>query len=68
MWRERIWPRLGAVKLSAMVEASGHSKGHCSVIRAGRFTPHVSTWPAFAKLVGVEVLEGTSVRAGALAP
>ena len=45
-YRERIWPRLGAVKLAEIMEASGYSKGHCSTIRAGTCTPHVSTWPA----------------------
>jgi hypothetical protein len=44
---------LATVKLSAMVEATGLSKGFCSHVRAGKFTPHVSTWPALAALAGV---------------
>ena len=48
IYRERIWPKLGAVKLAEIMEATGYSKGHCSTIRAGTWTPHVSTWPALA--------------------
>ena len=40
--RERISPRLGVVKLADIMEATGYSKGHCSTIRAGTWTPHVS--------------------------
>jgi hypothetical protein len=57
LYRERIWPKLGAVKLADLMEATGYSKGHCSTIRAGTWTPHVSTWPAMAQLVGVDVAE-----------
>jgi hypothetical protein len=55
LYRERIWPRLGAVKLTEIMEATGYSKGHCSTIRAGKFQPHISTWPALANLVGLDV-------------
>ncbi|MGA3219091.1 MAG: hypothetical protein ABSE77_08455 [Acidimicrobiales bacterium] len=55
IYRERIWPRLGAAKLADIMEATGYSKGHCSAIRAGTRTPHVSTWPVLAELVGVQV-------------
>ena len=53
LYRERIWPRLAGVKLTDLMEATGYSKGHCSTIRAGTWTPHVSTWPGLAHLVGV---------------
>jgi hypothetical protein len=57
IYRNRIWPKLGAVKLAEIMEATGYSKGHCSTIRAGTWTPHVSTWPALARLVGLDVAE-----------
>ena len=60
LYRERIWPRLGAVKLAEIMEATGYSKGHCSTIRAGTWTPHVSTWPALASLVGLDLAELTA--------
>jgi hypothetical protein len=31
------------VKLSEIIEATGMSKGFAGQVRAGRFTPHVST-------------------------
>jgi hypothetical protein len=55
IYRERIWPKLGAVKLAEIMEVTGYSKGHCSTIRAGTWTPHVSTWPALAALVAVQL-------------
>jgi CRISPR-associated endonuclease Cas1 len=55
IYRDCILPKLGTVKLADIMEATGYSKGHCSTIRAGTWTPHVSTWPALAGLVGVEV-------------
>ena len=58
IYRERILPKLQAVKLADIMEATGYSKGHCSTIRAGTWTPHVSTWPALARLVGVEPVGG----------
>ena len=57
IYRERIWPRLAAVKLSEIVEATGYSKGYASYIRAGKFTPHVSTWPALAELAELDPAE-----------
>ena len=45
------------MKLADIMEATGYSKGHCSTIRAGTWTPHVSTWPALARLVGVDLAE-----------
>jgi hypothetical protein len=56
IYRQRILPKLGAVKLADLMEATGYSKGHCSTIRAGKSTPHVSTWPALAGLVGVDII------------
>jgi hypothetical protein len=57
IYRERIWPRLATVKLSEIMAATGYSKGHCSTIRAGTWTPNVSTWPALGRLVGLGVAE-----------
>jgi hypothetical protein len=54
-YRERIWPKLGAVKLTDIMEATGYSKGYCSTIRAGKWTPDLSTWPALARLVGLDL-------------
>jgi len=54
-YREHIWPQLAAVKLDAIMEATGYSKGHCSTIGTGTRAPQVSTWPARAALVGVDV-------------
>jgi len=57
IYRDRIRPKLAAVKLADIMAATGYSKGHCSTIRAGTWTPHVATWPALAELVGVSVPE-----------
>ena len=57
-YREQIWPKLRDFKLSDIMAATGYSKGHCSTIRAGTWTPNVSTWPALAKLVGAPVPQG----------
>ena len=57
IYRERIWPKLADLKLSQLMEATGYSKGYCSTIRAGTWTPHVSTWPALARLVGLQACE-----------
>jgi len=57
IYRERILPKLAAVKLADIMEATGYSKGHCSTIRAGTWTPHMPTWPALARLVGLDVAE-----------
>ena len=56
-YRREVLPRLAPLKLSQLVEASGYSKGHCSNLRAGKFTPHPSTWPALAALAGVALTE-----------
>jgi len=49
-FRRDVLPRLERVKLSDIVEAAGLLEGVASNIRRGKWTPHVSTWPA---LVGV---------------
>jgi CRISPR-associated endonuclease Cas1 len=53
LFRREILPRLAGVKLSEIAEAAGCSKSYASQVRAGKFTPHVSTWRAFDELVGV---------------
>jgi len=68
IYRERIWPKLGAVKLADIMEATGYSKGHCSTIRAGTWTPHVSTWPALALMVGLDMVEVPSDRPSSVSP
>jgi hypothetical protein len=50
LFRRDILPRLTSVKLSEIVEATGMSKAFASQVRAGKFTPHVSTWVALAQL------------------
>ena len=60
MFRQEILPKLATVKLREIVEATGLSKGYASTIRAGKFTPHVSTWSALGELVGVEVVRSAA--------
>jgi hypothetical protein len=55
LFRREILPRLRTVRLSEIVEATGMSKAFASQVRAGKFTPHVSTWTAFAGLVEIEI-------------
>jgi hypothetical protein len=57
IYRQHILPKLATVKLAEIMEATGYSKGHCSTIRAGTWTPHISTWPALADLVGARLSE-----------
>jgi CRISPR associated protein Cas1 len=60
-YRRDIWPKLARVTLAQLVEATGYSKGYCSNIRAGKWTPHVSTSAALAKLVGLDpAMKGAS--------
>jgi len=54
LFRREIMPKLAKVKLSAIAEAAGCSKAYASDIRRGKWTPHVSTWAAFAALLGTE--------------
>jgi hypothetical protein len=58
-YRANVLPRLAGHKLSELMEC-GISKGYASYIRAGKFVPHVSTWPALARLTGVELPNGVS--------
>jgi hypothetical protein len=46
-----ILPGLATVKLSEIVEATGMSKAYASDVRRGKWTPHVSTWAALARLI-----------------
>ena len=57
LFRREILPRLAAVKLMDIAEAAGCSKASALDIRRGKWTPHVSTWAALAKLVGVGAVE-----------
>jgi hypothetical protein len=57
LFRREILPRLATVKLMDIAEAAGCSKASASDIRRGKWAPHVSTWPALATLVKVEILE-----------
>jgi hypothetical protein len=54
LFRREILPRLRTVKLSEIVEATGLSKSYASQVRAGKFTPHDSTWSALDRLAGAE--------------
>ncbi len=57
-WYSReVLPQLANHKLVEIMAAAGCSKGYASTIRKGTYVPHVSTWSALAKLVGVEVTE-----------
>ncbi len=42
------------MKLSEIVEATGLSKSYASQVRAGKFTPHMSTWAALTRLVEID--------------
>jgi hypothetical protein len=54
-YQEEILPQLTNHKLAEIMTAVGCSKGYASTIRKGTYVPHVSTWPALATLVGVEI-------------
>jgi hypothetical protein len=56
-YRREVLPRLAEVELAVIMEAAGCSKGFASVVRMGKSTPHVSTWPALGELVGAKVDE-----------
>jgi len=53
LFQREILPRLAGVKLSEIAKATGCSKASASDIRRGKGEPHVSTWKALAKLVGI---------------
>lgn len=50
-FRREILPKLAAVKLGDIMAAARISKGYASQVRAGKFTPHVSTWDALGRLI-----------------
>src|SRR5271169_267937 len=49
-FRREILPGLARVKLADIMAATGISKSFASQIRAGKFTPHESTWHDLARL------------------
>jgi hypothetical protein len=51
VFRREILPGLQGVRLSEIVEAAGISKAFASQVRAGSYTPHLSTWEALSALV-----------------
>ena len=54
-YRREVLPLLTGHRLAEIMAAAGCSKGYASTIRKGTYVPHVATWPALAKLVGVEI-------------
>ena len=48
-----ILPQLQDVPLSAMVDATGLSKGYCSFIKRGIKIPHERHWPSLERLIRV---------------
>jgi hypothetical protein len=50
-FRREILPGLCKVKLVDIMRATSFSKAFASQVRAGRFTPHPSTWAALSRLV-----------------
>jgi hypothetical protein len=55
MFPRDILPGLATIPLPEIARAAGCSKAYASDIRRGKWTPHISTWPALAHLVGIEV-------------
>jgi hypothetical protein len=49
-FRREILPGLQGVKLADIMAAAGISKGYASNVRAGKYTPHVSTWTRLREL------------------
>ena len=49
-FRREVLPGLAKVKLADIMAAAGISKAFASQVRAGRFTPHASTWSALSRL------------------
>ena len=50
IFKDEILPLLDGVSLSAMVEATGLSKGYCSFIKRGVKVPHERHWRALSQL------------------
>jgi CRISPR-associated endonuclease Cas1 len=59
-YRREVLPRLANMKLTAIMDAASCSKGFASVIRTGKSTPHISTWPALARLVQVDPIDSSN--------
>jgi CRISPR-associated endonuclease Cas1 len=57
-----ILPRLATVKLAEIMSAAGCSKSYASQVRAGKFTPHVSTWVALGELAGIRYAPSSTTR------
>ncbi|MGD0343619.1 MAG: CRISPR-associated endonuclease Cas1 [Acidimicrobiales bacterium] len=55
IFRRDILPGLATIPLAEIARAAGCSKAYASDIRRGKWTPHISTWPALAHLVRIEV-------------
>jgi hypothetical protein len=53
-FRRDILQGLATVPLAEIARAAGCSKAYASDIRRGKWTPHVSTWPALAELVNLD--------------
>ncbi len=51
-FRTRILPRLASIPLRALVDATGLSKPHCSMIKRGLRVPHPRHWPALQLVSG----------------
>lgn len=49
-FRRDILPQIQALRLKALIEATGLTKGACSRIRAGKTVPHPRHWQAFREL------------------
>ncbi len=47
---KEILPLIQEIPLSALVDATGLSKGYCSFIRRGIKVPHERHWPALSQL------------------
>jgi hypothetical protein len=55
LFQQRIFPKLVGIRLAVLSEVTGISEGHCSELRRGQYVPSVSTWPALAELVGLDL-------------
>jgi len=55
-FRRDVLPALAEVRLSALMSATGLTQSACSVIRAGKHTPHPRHWAALAE-VGTSLAE-----------
>jgi len=53
VYREKIQPRLPAIRVPAISSALGISEPYAALIRSKKYLPHPRHWPALAKLVEV---------------